>query len=114
MQYPSRNKVLLVAETPVFATIRTGPNDGITRHAPQVFFHTLCTNLETAPASPAEGRGRPTHMALVFFLSSPPSALTVVGFLFHHDTFLPKCSDWQIRSRIDVHSSVWCSVSTES
>jgi hypothetical protein len=39
------------------------PGDGIAGHAPYIFFHTLLTNTESAPALPTEGKFPATAVA---------------------------------------------------
>jgi len=61
----------LVPKLALLAAVRTGPSDGIAGHAPHVFFHALRTDLEAAPAGPAEGRLKATEMAVECLSSSP-------------------------------------------
>ena len=62
---------LLISETALPAAVRTGPGNGITRHAPQVLLHALSAYLKTASTYPAEKHLPTTHVANVFLSWSP-------------------------------------------
>jgi len=53
----------LVAKPILLSAVRTLPGDGIAGHAPQVFFHTILTDLKTAAALPAKGKFPAAAMA---------------------------------------------------
>jgi hypothetical protein len=49
------------------AAIRTRPGDGITGHAPHVFFHANLTDAKSAAARPAKRKFHSTTIAIMVF-----------------------------------------------
>jgi len=53
-----KNKILLISKAVLSAAIRTFPGDAVAGHTPEIFLHAVLADGKSAPASPAERRGR--------------------------------------------------------
>jgi len=62
----------LVSKTVLCAAVRALPGDPIARHAPEIFLHTLLTDLESAPAHPAKRNFLIAAVANISFAFSTP------------------------------------------
>jgi hypothetical protein len=63
----------LVAKSILPSAVRALPSDGITGHAPDIFFHTGLADTESTPAVPAEGKFPTAAM------TNTPSLLTILS-----------------------------------
>jgi hypothetical protein len=68
----------------LFSTVRTLPGNTVARHAPNVFFHAVLTDIETASTSPAESVFSAAAMTrMCMFTASFSSVNALRGGIFH-------------------------------